>query len=66
MWERLLSNGVIPCAMNAKPTRFLRNLYPQEKKDRVENERRLLGPPNFTDRKQFDKKVSVTNMSCLS
>lgn len=54
-----MCNGVSPGAIHAKPTRFLRNLYLQKHHElglkETENERRLLGPPNFTGREKVNK-----------
>ena len=65
LWRRFLFNGLNPCDMHKRPTKFLRKLYEQthcqlglKGTEKMRNERKQLGPENSTCR--------LTNMCYLS
>lgn len=61
LWRNLLSNGVNPCDIQGKHTRFLRKLYQQEhyqlelRDKTVQNERKLSDSQNYKSKRKVDR-----------
>ena len=61
LWRNLLSNGVNPCDIHGRHTRFLRILYQQEhyqlelRDKTVQNERKLSDSKNYKSKRKVDR-----------
>ena len=65
LWRKLLSNGVNPCDIHGRHTRFLRILsqqehYQLELRDKtVQNERKLSDSKNYKSRRKVDRCTQI-------